>query len=76
VAVSYTVKGDAFLADRPRVWASSSVALASISVIGTYDPAPDGKQVAGIIPAGGAQAAPPMTLLLNFFDEVRRRTRE
>ena len=69
MAASYTVSGDTFVADRPRVW------IAKLG--GTqWDLAPDGKRVAVLTPM---ESATPVTqdhqvvFLVNFFDELRRR---
>jgi hypothetical protein len=49
MAVSYTAKGDAFVAEKPRVW------IAKLG--GTdWDLAPDGKRVAVVTPEGRAEA--------------------
>jgi predicted Ser/Thr protein kinase len=69
MAVSYSVKGDSFVAEKPRVW------LAKLG--GTdWDLAPDGKRVAVIMPAAAPEAPKldhEVTFLFNFFDELRRR---
>ncbi len=68
MAVSYTAKGDVFLAEKPRVW---------IPKLGgtVIDIAPDDKRVAVV--TATEEAAPQqeheLVMLLNFFDEVRRR---
>ena len=65
---SYTASGDAFSADKPRLWSSQ--------VVMEYDIAPDGKSIAAILepPAGAGGAAPAEAVfLLNFLDELRRR---
>ena len=69
MAVSYSVKGDAFVPERPRVW---------IAKLGgtNWDLAPDGKRVVALIPEGAAQAPQPehvIVMLQNFADELRRR---
>ena len=69
VAVSYSVKGDTFIPDKPRVW---------ISKLGgtMWDVAPDGKRVAILIPeatAQGPQREHMIVMLLNFGDELQRR---
>jgi serine/threonine-protein kinase len=68
MAVSYTVKGDPFVADKPRVW---------ISKIGgtQWDLAPDGKRVAVITPVASAQTPQQdhtVVFLLNFLDYLKR----
>jgi hypothetical protein len=69
MAVSYSVNGDSFVAEKPRVWIDK--------LGGTYwDLAPDGKRVAVLTPVAGAEAPKPdheVTILFNFFDELRRR---
>ena len=71
MAVSYTVNGASFVADRPRVW------IAALGGAGNnWDLAPDGKRVAVLIPEGAAQASQPehvIVMLQNFADELRRR---
>jgi WD40 repeat protein len=69
MTVSYTVQGDTFVAGTPRVWIES--------LGGTnWDLAPDGKRVLVAAPAE-TQKAPQqdheIVLLLNFFDELRRK---
>jgi Tol biopolymer transport system component len=71
MAVRYTASGDAFTAEKPRVW------IAGLGGPGAlWDPTPDGSRVAAVTPAGGTE--PPrqeheIVMLLNFFDELRRR---
>jgi Tol biopolymer transport system component len=77
MVAAYTVKGDSFVADKPRVWSEKQ--LADFGLVGTkpYDLAPDGKRVAALMPSGSAEeqkAQNHVTFLMNFFDEVRRRT--
>jgi Tol biopolymer transport system component/predicted Ser/Thr protein kinase len=69
MAVSYTAKGDTFVADKPRVW------LAKLG--GTnWDLAPDGKRVAVVTPEDSPEAPKQeheVVFLQNFFDELRRK---
>ena len=69
LAASYTVNGDTFVAEKPRVW------IAKLG--GTlWDLAPDGKRVAVVTPVESAEAPKQeheVVFLLNFFDELRRR---
>jgi hypothetical protein len=72
MAAAYAAKGEAFQADKPRLWANKQF-RADPPLI--FDTAPDGKRMA-VIAAGEAveqQAAPQVTFLLNFFDELRRK---
>jgi serine/threonine-protein kinase len=77
MVVTYTTKGDSFAADKPRVWSESR--LASFGAVGTksYDLSPDGKRIAAVMPAVVPEtetAQNHVVFLMNFFDEVRRRT--
>jgi serine/threonine-protein kinase len=69
MVASYTVKGDRFIAEKPRVW------LAKLG--GTdFDLSPDGKHLAVVAPVETLQALKPdhiVVFLQNFFDELRRR---
>jgi hypothetical protein len=69
MAVSYTVKGDSFVPENPRVW---------IDKLGLmdWDLAPDGKRVLVLAPVESAEAPKQeheVVFLENFFDELRRR---
>ena len=71
MAVSYKIRGDGFIADRPRVWSKKIV---SFSTTRSYDPAPDGKHIVALTPADTPQEPHDRVIfLLNFFDELRRR---
>jgi dipeptidyl aminopeptidase/acylaminoacyl peptidase/predicted Ser/Thr protein kinase len=69
MAATYTVKGDAFVPEKPRVW------IAKLG--GTdWDLAPDGKRVVVATPVESPQAPKQeheVVFLENFFDELRRR---
>jgi Tol biopolymer transport system component len=69
MAARYTVNGDTFVAEKPRVW------IAKLG--GTrWDLAPDGKRVAVVTPVETADAPKQeheVVFLQNFFDELRRR---
>ena len=74
LVASYTVKGDLFVADRPRVW--SEKPLADTGAIQNYDLAPDGKRIAALMPVEtpeAQQAQNKVIFLENFFDELRRK---
>ncbi len=77
MAVRFTVKGDSFVADKPRLWSEAQV---QVTQAGNQplDLAPDGKRFA-VLPrftAAEAKGNVHVTFLLNFFDEVRRRIPE
>lgn len=69
MTVDYTTQGDTFVPGTPRVW---------IDKLGTqqWDLAPDGKRVIALMPVEAEQVPQPdheIVMLLNFFDELRRR---
>ena len=74
MVVSYAVKGDSFESGKPRPWASQL--LADLGNNRTFDLSPDGKRFAVLTPAQGPKLHETqchVMLLVNFFDEVRRR---
>jgi serine/threonine-protein kinase len=76
MVAAYTVKGDSFVADKPRVW--SEKRIANVGINANYDLAPDSKRIAALMPAETPQAQQAQNhviFLENFFDEVRRRTK-
>jgi len=77
MAVSYTVKGDAFAAEKPRVRIAKLGAAADLNALGMqWNLAPDGKRVAVITPVEAREVPKPdhtMVFLLNFFDYLRQR---
>jgi Tol biopolymer transport system component len=76
MVAAYTVKGDSFVADKPRVWSEKRLADFGTVGIANYDLAPDGKRVVALMPAEsaqGQQAQSHVIFLMNWFDEVRRR---
>jgi hypothetical protein len=70
MAVSYTAKGETFVAEKPRVW------LAKVGGA-MEDLSPDGKRVVVLAPVGAEapKADREVVLLFNFFDELRRRVK-
>ena len=71
--VPYTASGDAFQAEKPRVWSETPVQRRRpVDEAGTFDLHPDGARVA-MAPGVEATAGPThVTPLFNFFDELRR----
>jgi serine/threonine-protein kinase len=75
MAASYTVNGDTFVAEQPRVWIPKLGATVIANMV-TWDLAPDGTRVAVVAPVEPAEASKEdheVVFLLNFFDELRRR---
>jgi serine/threonine-protein kinase len=79
MAVGYTVKGDVFVPDKPRVWLANRLLPARpASSLGGSDwaLAPDGTHVAVLMPVESQEAPTPdhtIVLLQNVGDELRRR---
>ena len=76
MVAGYSVKGDSFVADKPRVWSGQSVALTLSGAVGAqYDLARDGKRIAVATDAGGStqQNAGHVIFLENFVDELQRK---
>jgi Tol biopolymer transport system component len=73
MAVSYTARGDSFIAMKPRAWMAKPVM--TLGTLSTWDLAPDGKRLAAFQQDTDDQEKPPthLTFLLNFFDELQRR---
>jgi hypothetical protein len=76
MVADYTANRDSFTAGKPQVWSEKTVA----STLGLYpyDMAADGKHFAVVLYS--SETAEPqqrptdsVTVLLNFFDELRRR---
>jgi serine/threonine-protein kinase len=76
MVVDYTVKGDAFVVDKPRAWSEKPLVDSTISGIGSYDLAPDDKRVAALAQVDTPELERGHTQVIfleNFFDELRRR---
>ncbi|MFN7926302.1 MAG: protein kinase [Bryobacteraceae bacterium] len=75
VAVSYTIKGDSFIAEKPRLWTKTR--LRNVGFYSNYALAPDGKRLAAMVADEAAEKpATHLTFLLNFLDELRRKAPE
>jgi Tol biopolymer transport system component/predicted Ser/Thr protein kinase len=75
MVAAYAVKGDSFMADKPRGWSEKRIANTGLNG-SPYDVAPDGKRIAVLMPAEAPeaqQAQNHVIFLENFFDELRRR---
>ena len=73
-SVYYSVSGNSFVPGKPRLWSDQRILYTG----GTpnLDLAPDGKRfVVFVEPESGGEAKGPVrvTMMLNFFDELRRR---
>jgi hypothetical protein len=74
MVASYTVQGDSFVPDKPRLW-SEKVLANLVNVSKNVDLAPAGTRFAAVMPAEGSvqQAQHHVVFLENFFDELKRR---
>jgi serine/threonine protein kinase len=75
MVVSYVASGDSFVSDKPRLWSDHRTLELVSPPVPTYDLAPDGRFAVVLYPDGTADQKPltRLTVLLNFFDELRRR---
>ena len=70
MVVSYTAGGDIFAPGKPRLWSYKRLLRSPAQ---NYDLAPDGKRFAVVLATDGtAEPITQLTVLLNFFDELRR----
>jgi serine/threonine-protein kinase len=71
MVAGYTVHGDSFVADKPRLWSEKT--LGNTFTFGkNVDLAPDGQRVVALMPAEGLETRQPqhhVIFLENFFDE-------
>jgi hypothetical protein len=70
--VPYTVNGDSFAASQPRLWSEKQPPLPTAP-----DLMPDGKRFVALLPPSAASSVERfthVTFLLNFSDELHRRT--
>lgn len=77
MSAGYTVVGDAFAAETPRVWIDKLGAIDGPPGWGgsTWDLSPEGDRVAVVTPDGSQESVPDhhVVMMLNFADELRRR---
>jgi len=78
---SYSVSGDRFVAEKPRPWSNMPVEhrgwLQGGLLSRHYDLAPDETHVIAVVPVTPENVSDNhVTVLLNFFDELRRRAPE
>jgi serine/threonine-protein kinase len=66
----YTVEGDLFRAGKPRVWSPRLVPVRELGR--TFDLHPDGERVAVLKTSGNEARRDHVTMIQNFFDELRR----
>jgi Tol biopolymer transport system component/predicted Ser/Thr protein kinase len=73
---NYTAKADSFVPDKPSTWSNTQILETRSSAVDNLDLAPDGRRFA-VFPrpdaTGEQKGSVHVTVLLNFFDELRRR---
>jgi hypothetical protein len=75
MVAAYTVKGDSFTSEKPRVWSAGRIAMPGrIGRSRNFDLAPYGNRIAALIPveAEEQKAQNHVIFLENVFDELRR----
>jgi serine/threonine-protein kinase len=75
MVAAYTVKGDSFVADKPRMWSEKQLGTAA-GGLNNVGLAPDGKRMTATMPvetAEGQKAQNHVIFLENFSDELRRK---
>ena len=70
MVAGYSTKGNAFVAEKPRLW--SNTPFGTTNRLRDFDAAPDGKRMIVVLDPP-LETPTHVNLLLNFFDEVRRR---
>jgi hypothetical protein len=75
MVAAYTIVGNSFTVDKPRVWSDTQIFRPN-AAMWNLDLAPDGKRFAVLPPPklpGDQKGSVHVTFVLNFFDELRRR---
>ena len=71
MVAAYTVQGDSFMPDKPRLWSEKALS-STVNFSKNVDLASDGKRVVAVLPAEGGESQHHVVFLENFFDELRR----
>jgi serine/threonine-protein kinase len=72
MVVSYTVDGDSFKADKPRLWTERAIVQQPRGPR-DFDLHPDGERIAAGVPSAQPdEKLDKVTFIFNFFDELRR----
>jgi serine/threonine-protein kinase len=72
MVASYTVEGDSFKADKPRLWSEQPIS-ARRAQAAWFDLHPDGERIAAAVPSDQSEdRLEHVTFIFNFFDELRR----
>ena len=74
MVTGYRIEGNTFVPGQPRLWMSEPIA--DTGVLANFDLAPDGQRIAASMAAASTldrQSKNHVTVVLNFFEAVRRR---
>jgi serine/threonine-protein kinase len=72
MVASYTVDGDSFKADKPRLWSEQTIRPRA-RFPRSFDLHPEGERIAAEVPTGQTEEKlDKVTFIFNFFDELRR----
>jgi serine/threonine-protein kinase len=72
MVASYTVEGDSFRADKPRLWSEQAI-LPHVRGPRNFDLHPDGERLAVALPSTqGKEKLDHVSFIFNLFDELRR----
>jgi serine/threonine-protein kinase len=74
MVVGYTIQGDSFVHDNPRLWSEKQLTNTA-NARKNFDLAPDGNRIVAVMPAERGeqqQSQHHVVFLENFFDELRR----
>ncbi len=77
IVAAYTVKGDSFVADKPRAWSEKQIGTGGpLGGVLNFALPPDDKRIAALMPvetAEGQKAQSHVIFLMNFSDELQRK---
>jgi Tol biopolymer transport system component/DNA-binding winged helix-turn-helix (wHTH) protein len=76
IVVRYTANEHSFVPEKPRLWSPAPLFRPTYNALWNLDIAPDGRRFVVLAPPEFSSAEPATvhaTILLNFFDELRRR---
>jgi dipeptidyl aminopeptidase/acylaminoacyl peptidase len=76
MVVSYTANEHSFVPEKPRQWSPAPIFRPTDNALWNLDIGPDGRRFVVLVPPESRSESPATvhaTILLNFFDELRRR---
>jgi hypothetical protein len=76
MVANYTANDHSFVPEKPRQWSPAPLFRPTNNALWNLDIAPDGRRFVVLAPPESRSETPPTvhaTILMNFFDELRRR---